>query len=219
MSENGKNSKNGSSDNDKSIEPKTKKQIKKKSKKAKVAKLSTPTTQELKKQIEELEVANTNREDFKFLESITRHIKLVREAAWLLSTRIWERNGEGDKEFAKRLMVNVGQHDNTKFFGIEWTDLRQNNPDKDKLKLSHVQHLSSNQHHPENWGGLNSMPDLMIAEMVCDWKARSDEKGSDLRDWIKNSAVEKYSISTQGKSYKKIKEYVDLLLDPPFGKI
>jgi len=204
--------------NDSNGEPKTKKDIKKKQKKTKVVN-PTPTTQELKKQIEELEDAQKSREDFKFLESLIRHIKLVREAAWLLSTRIWERNDEGDKEFSKRLMVNVGSHDYTKFFGIEWTDLRPNNPNIEQLKLAHSQHLASNQHHPENWGGLNSMPDLMVAEMVCDWKARSDEKGSDLRDWIKNDAVEKYSISPQGKAYRKIKEYVDLLLDPPFGKI
>jgi len=213
------NLKNGSTNGDSPEELGIKKNTKKKQKKVNIVKPATPTTQELKKQIEELEDAQNSREDFKFLESLIRHIKLVREAAWLLATRIWDRKGEGDPEFGKRLMVNVGHHDETKFFGIEWTDLRQNNPDTEKLKLAHSQHLASNTHHPENWGGLNSMPDLMIAEMVCDWKARSDEMGSDLRDWIKNAAVEKYSISTQGKVYKKIKEYVDLLLDPPFGKI
>lgn len=216
MPENGKN---GNENNGKTTDSKKKTKRKQKKVVKKVVKKEqevVPTKLELQKQIEQLE---QSREDFKFLESLIRHIKLVREAAWLLATRLWERNDEGDQEFSKRLLVNVASHDDTKFFGIEWTDLRQNNPDTEKLKLAHQQHLASNAHHPENWGGLNSMPDLMIAEMVCDWKARSDEKGSDLRDWIKNAAVEKYSISPQGRAYKKIKEYVDLLLDPPFGKI
>lgn len=212
MPENGKN---GNGNNNKTID--IKRRTKKRQKKVvRKAQETIPTKQELQKQIEQIA---QSREDFKFLESLIRHIKLVREAAWLLATRFWERNEEGDQEFAKRLMVNVGSHDDTKFFGIEWTDLRPNNSDSEKLTLAHQQHLASNSHHPENWGGLNSMPDLTIAEMVCDWKARSDEKGSDLRDWIKNAAVEKYSISPQGRAYKKIKEYVDLLLDPPFGKI
>jgi hypothetical protein len=27
----------------------------------------------------------------------------------------------------------------------------------------------TNQHHPEYWGGLHRMPDIAVAEMVCDW--------------------------------------------------
>jgi len=173
----------------------------------------------LEQQIKTLEAEKRNIEDFKFLESLIRHITLVRESALLLAKRIWERAGEGDQEFSKKLLQNVGEHDRTKFFGIEWDHLRQGNGDQDKLKVSYNQHVISNPHHPEHWGGLNSMPLVFLAEMVCDWKARSDERGSDLRDWIKNVALDKYEIPIQGKAYKSIKEFVDLLLEPLFSKI
>jgi len=175
--------------------------------------------QELEEKIQELEEKTQSLEGFKFLEELSRHIDLVRGNASLLAKRIWERGESGDQEFAKKLMCNVGKHDETKFFGIEWDHLRPGNTNLDLLKQAHAQHVISNPHHPEHWGGMNSMPDIFLAEMVCDWKSRSDERGSDLRQWIKEFALSKYSISSKGKAYKKIKEYVDLLLDPLFSKI
>jgi hypothetical protein len=53
-------------------------------------------------------------------------------------------------------------------------------------------------------------------EMICDWHARSSEFGTDLRDWVKTKAVKKYKMNHSGKTYKEIKELLDLLLDRKF---
>ena len=58
-----------------------------------------------------------------------------------------------------------------------------------------------------------------IAEMVCDWSARSKERGTDLRVWIKEDATERFGFNLQSKCYKDIKFFVDLLLDPPMKKV
>jgi len=52
--------------------------------------------------------------------------------------------------------------------------------------------------------------------MVCDWKARSTEFGSDLRVWIKEDASNKYGFSLKSSIYKKIKKFVELLLEDKF---
>jgi hypothetical protein len=59
------------------------------------------------------------------------------------------------------------------------------------------------------------MPPDAIAEMVCDWYARSQEMGTDLRAWIKEEALKRYDIPPTGRVAKLVKKFVDLLLDPP----
>jgi hypothetical protein len=151
------------------------------------------------------------------LKGLIRHIKLVQDAAELLGERLIEQ-GEGD--FAITLISNSLRHDSSKFHGIEWqylTRIDPNDPEqKEKLFMAHKQHIDTNEHHPEYWGGIKDMPKIYVAEMVCDWYARSHEMGTGLRDWIKNEALEKYGITYQSKQYKWIKDFVDLLLDPPF---
>ena len=80
-------------------------------------------------------------------------------------------------------------------------------------------HQQFNIHHPEYWGGVLFLPPVAIAEMVCDWKARSEEKGSGFQEWIKDEAFKKYDIPPTGKVAKLIKKFVDLILDPPFKKM
>ena len=60
------------------------------------------------------------------------------------------------------------------------------------------------------------MPEIAVAEMVCDWYARSQEFGTGLRDWIKNRAVEKFQIDTAGEQYAWVQKFVDLLLQDHF---
>jgi hypothetical protein len=153
--------------------------------------------------------------DLNHLKSVIRHIKLVQDNAELLAERLIEK---GEWEFAITLISNSLKHDSSKFHGIEWLDLRapdKSDPDhKEKLDRAWKQHVATNEHHPEFWGGIKDMPKIYIAEMVCDWKARSTEQGTGLREWIKNQAMEKYELTYQSKQYKWIKEFVDLLLDP-----
>ena len=151
----------------------------------------------------------------KYLSTVIRHIKLIQDACHKLGMRLIE-NGEAD--FGKLLIANSFIHDNSKFYGIEWEYLN-NDATKEQLALAHKQHVTTNPHHPEYWGDVNSMPRIYVAEMICDWKARSDEFGSDLKDWIKNSAFERYGIPKSGKIAKQIKEFLNLLLEKPFNQI
>ena len=152
---------------------------------------------------------------YKHFQSLRRHISLVIDAAQILGERLIE---EGDIDLGRILVANSFLHDNSKFYGIEWRDL-QRDEEVEKVKNAVLQHTETNHHHPEFWGDMNNMPSVFLAEMVCDWWARSSEMGTDLRLWIKGSALSKYDISPQGKAYKQIKRFVDLLLDKPFGKL
>jgi len=169
-------------------------------------------TNGVKSLIEDLTTEEIRR---KHLQSLLRHIKLVQDATQLLGERMIEK---GESEFGRILISNGLLHDNSKLTGIEWQFLLRGESNGN-IKWAIEQHWTSNQHHPEFWGGISEMPRIYLAEMVCDCYARSTEQGTDLRKWIKETAAEKFGFSIQGKVYKQIKEFVDLLLDMPFGKI
>lgn len=151
------------------------------------------------------------------LQSIQRHIKEVQKNCELLAERIIDKGGEQNFMFGRELIANGFVHDNSKLVGVEWKYLVRGD---DHLPLAHEQHVSTNPHHPEYWTGkgmtINEMPSIYVAEMVCDWKARSSEFGSDLRSWVKDTALDRFEIKRNGKKYKEIKSYLDLLLDDPF---
>lgn len=147
---------------------------------------------------------------------LRRHIEHVQESAYLMAERIVK--GGGDEFLAHELITNIQAHDQSKFRGIEWKylhdDVKETEPEL--FKLAWEQHVWTNPHHPEYWAGIEHMPDVYVAEMVCDWKSRSNEFGTDLRSWIKDSATKRFGFPTSGKVYKKIKRFVDFLLDKPF---
>lgn len=151
----------------------------------------------------------------KRLDTLIRHITNVQSNCTLLGERLIENGKEG---FGRKLISNGFIHDHSKFSGIEWDYLHQDVKDNEpeKFKMAALQHVHTNKHHPEYWGGIREMPSIYLAEAVCDWKARSSEFGDDLREWIKKSATDKYEFSISGMTYKEIKLYVDLLLDPSF---
>ncbi len=146
---------------------------------------------------------------------LLRHIRNVQDECELLAERLLEQEKQN---LARALLANGMLHDNSKFRGVEWDYLSEAAKTKapDQFKAAVLQHQVTNPHHPEYWGGIDSMPSVYIAEMVCDWKARSGEFGTDLRDWVKDKAVRRWNFTTQGRVYKEIKEYLDLLLDPRF---
>ena len=63
------------------------------------------------------------------------------------------------------------------------------------------------------------MPDVYIAEMVCDVKARSEEFGTDLRKWIDEEATKRYKFTMEDKVYKDLMRFVNLLCQTPFGDL
>lgn len=151
------------------------------------------------------------------LDNLIRHIELVRNACTLLGRRLVK---QGRSEFGRLLIARGHVHDASKFYGIEW-DYLHSGPDTpaDELQLAIKQHVRTNSHHPEFHGGkLDQMPELDVAEMVCDWYARAQEFGTGLREWIADSAIERYSIDLEGKHHQWIHNFVDLLLQDPFSK-
>ena len=154
-----------------------------------------------------------NNDDERHLKSLLRHIDGVRQSCILLGERLYENK---NRELSRRLIANGQIHDCSKFYGIEWIYLRPEFSGTEKEKLLEAaitQHVNTNPHHPEHWGGIEKMPSVYLAEMVCDWSTRSHEFGNDLRDWIKDKATKKFNMTVQSKVYKEIKVFVDLLLD------
>lgn len=122
-------------------------------------------------------------------------------------------NGESER-FARQLIQRGYEHDNSKLDGIEWEYLHRGKEFRD---LATRQHQETNDHHPEYWpGGMDEMPEICIAEMVCDWKARSNEQGTSVREFVREKAMKRFNISPRGKTYKRIKKYLDLVLEQPF---
>jgi hypothetical protein len=151
----------------------------------------------------------------KRLDILLRHISNVREDCEVLGLKLIK---QGEETLGRQLIANGLIHDNSKFSGIEWeylhTDVKEINPEAFKLALQ--QHQTTNPHHPEYWGDINSIPRLYVAEMLCDWHARSSDFGTDLWDWVKETAVPKYKLSTSGKVYKQLKEFMGMLLERSF---
>jgi hypothetical protein len=148
------------------------------------------------------------------LDNLTRHINLVRDACLLLGKRFINR---GQPEFGLNLIRRGFQHDVTKFIGIEW-DFLHNGSDipVEDLRRAISQHQKTNDHHPEYWGKIEEMPEIAIAEMVCDWYARAQEFGTGLRDWITTQALPRYQLDPDAEACRSIKKYVDLLLEDHF---
>lgn len=149
------------------------------------------------------------------LDKLIRHINNVHEACTLLGRKLIDR---GEIDLGIRLTAAGFQHDHSKFSGIEWDYIIQGEFNGE-AKLAAIHHGRTNKHHPEYWGDVGQMPRLYVAEMVCDWYARSTEFGENVWEYVKGKALERYGISPQGKIYKWIKEFLDLLLEKPFREV
>jgi hypothetical protein len=146
------------------------------------------------------------------LEGVLRHLENVRDNCIILGKKLIE---SGEIDFGKRLIANGHTHDNSKFFGTEWEHLNDDST-KLRLEISVSHHNSTNPHHPECWGRIDDMPRLYIAEMVCDWKARSTEFGSSLREWVEEGGAKRFGYKKGDKTYRQIMEFVDMVCDKPF---
>lgn len=143
--------------------------------------------------------------------NILRHVKNVSRDCETIGLKLME---NGEIELAKDLISNGRVHDHSKFKGLEWVSLGV--PGDPKHEEAWAYHVKHNRHHPEAWESIHVMDRLYIYEMICDWHARATEFGTDLRGWIKCVAMQRYDFDCNDKVYKKIKESVDLLLEPAF---
>lgn len=153
------------------------------------------------------------------VEDLLRHLRNVEDACERLGKKLML---QGELHFGRNLIANSRIHDFSKWHGVEWDYLTReaaDNPEtKDKFLDALKQHQAVNDHHPEFWGGINDMPRIKVAEMVCDWYARSVEMGTDLRAFFQDVACKKYDMSKQGKKYKEVRDFMELLLDAQFKK-
>ena len=152
------------------------------------------------------------------IRALTRHIKNVEENCILLGEKLIL-NGEID--LGRQLIANGFGHDLSKFRGIEWQELtvRGVNDDESsklKLRMAIEQHNSTNSHHPEFWGGINKMPLIFLLELLCDWKARSEEFGTALIDYINGAAMKRFKFDKNDEVYKILIKYMDLLCEKQF---
>lgn len=163
-------------------------------------------------------------DDGKRLSNLLRHIEGVRDDCLLLGRRIIERGEKGDEQLGLLLIANGQIHDNSKFKGIEWLYLndgawpRQDpDPHRELFLAALRQHQSTNPHHPEFYpGGISDMPPVFLAEMLADWKARSNEQGSDLMEWVRGKGADRFGYTTGSRVYRTLKEFVGLLLEARF---
>jgi Family of unknown function (DUF5662) len=154
------------------------------------------------------------------IRSITRHIRNVEDNCLILGEKLIT---QGDIELGKKLIAHGFVHDASKFHGIEFEYLSLNNPTEEnnklKMKMAIQQHNTTNLHHAEAWGQIKNMPDVYLAELVCDIKARSEEFGTSLMDYINNTGIKRWGIEKDDETYKKIIGFVDLLCEQPFKEI
>jgi hypothetical protein len=153
--------------------------------------------------------------DAQKLDDLVRHIDNVRNNCLLLGKKLIE---AGQPDMGRKLIALGYVHDQSKFHGVEWEYLDPTTTNRIGLKNAVLNHSRTNPHHPEYWGGIDKMPDIYIAEMVCDWKARSTEFANDLRNWIDTKSLKKFSYAKDSSTYKKIMGYVDMVCDKPFSE-
>jgi len=144
------------------------------------------------------------------IETVLNHIQNVQRNCYKLGLKLIKC---GEVELGRNLIANGQIHDNSKFKGIEFEHLFYGDPILSDV-IKH--HNTTNPHHPEFWGKIQSMPEIYLIEMVCDCKSRSEEFGSDVRVWFSETATKKYSFLMDDEVGKKITHYLDLLLSPPF---
>lgn len=146
----------------------------------------------------------------KTLFSILRHIQNVQDNAFILANKLID---EGELDLARRLIQRIMAHDQSKFTPLEFKGLNGATEELKTIAIDH--HRSVNPHHIQYHASVKDMSDLDIAEFCCDIKARSEEFGTSVMDYIKKF-INEHEISTSSNFYKRAKYFFDLILDIPF---
>lgn len=155
------------------------------------------------------------------VKGIVGHIRNVQDNCLALGEKLM---ANGEIELGREIIARAFRHDNSKFYGIEWDNMAPGVEITDggaklKLKLAVNHHNQTNPHHPEYWGSIHQMPRVAVGEMVADWKARSEEFGSSLRDWIRDAATKRFGFTEKDPVYTLVMSYVDLICEKPFTEI
>ncbi len=149
-------------------------------------------------------------ETYEKIESVLNHIQNVQRNCNKLGIKLIK---NGEVELGRILIANGQIHDNSKFKGIEFDHLFYGDAILGEV-IKH--HNTTNPHHPEYWGNIQNMPKIFLMEFVCDTTARSSEFGTNIREWLANSATKKYGFKMDDEVGKEISYYLDMLLEKPF---
>lgn len=147
------------------------------------------------------------------IQAVLEHIQNVQRNCYRLGLKLIK---SGEIELGRILIANGQIHDNSKFKGIEFENLCSGDSKLPMLLPAIKHHSATNAHHPEYWGSIHKMPEVYIAEMVCDCAARSSEFGTDLRKWIAEIATSKYGFEMNDNVGMQLTRFIDMLLAPPF---
>jgi hypothetical protein len=154
----------------------------------------------------------------KRINHVMSHIRHVQENCRIVATYMIE---EGRDEMARHVIANSLHHDGSKLADdLEFEMLSHTSTDgldKERLTKAIKQHSNDNAHHPEFWGSIHNMDEIHVIEMVCDWKARASEFGTDLIAYIHNHATVKYGFTVDDPVYAMIMKYVHILCPPKFN--
>ena len=142
-----------------------------------------------------METPETSEAAYKKIEAILEHIQNVQRNCYRLGLKMIKR---GEVEFGRALIAHGQIHDNSKLTGIEF------------------KHLFHGDSLLEYWEKIHNMPDIYLAEMVCDCAARSAEFGTDIRKWITEEATKRYKFSIEDRVGITMMKYLDELLSPSF---
>jgi len=154
-----------------------------------------------------------NIEEIKRRRLLIKHIDYVRTDCDFISEYFLSNNEDLD---CLEIMRRGRAHDLSKFDDLEWNHL---NGFDDPLFIEAIKHHRlTNDHHPEFHGSIHNMPRICVAEMVCDWKARSTQFGSDLEQWIEKDAKRIWDFNDNDEVSKTIKEFLNVLLEKPFTR-
>ena len=151
-------------------------------------------------------------EKYEKIEHVLNHIQNVQRNCYKLGLKLIK---EGRFEFGRNLIANGQIHDNSKFKGIEFDELFYGSPN---INVAIKHHNTTNPHHPQYWGNIQSMPEIYIAEMVCDCTARASEFGTDIRMWFTKDATVMYGFDITDKVGEQISYFLNMLLEKPFTK-
>jgi hypothetical protein len=141
---------------------------------------------------------------------VLNHIQNVQRNCYKLGIRLLQAD---QAELGQQLIANGQIHDNSKFKGIEFDHLIAGSPLMPEVAKHHAK---TNPHHPEFWGSINDMPDVYLAEMVCDCAARSAEFGTSIHDWFNDKALVRYNYTILDLVHHKIQHFLTMLLEPAF---
>lgn len=144
------------------------------------------------------------------LEIILRHIHLVEANMQRLARILLPK----EREFALEFIQRSRTHDLSKLSPFEFDNLHEG-----ALRFEEAlqQHRENNSHHPEHRASIHNMPEIDVAEMVCDWFARAQEFGTDLKQWVWQVATVRYNFEREDPIAAVIEKYLNLILTKPFS--